>query len=49
MDILKMLAYLREERRQVEEAIMAIEWLAAGTRGKRRSRISNQKAPPHYS
>ena len=38
MDILKMLADLRAEREQVEEAIIAIERLAAGTRGERRGR-----------
>jgi len=37
MDVLKMLAVLREERAQIEEAIMAIEHLASG-RGKRRGR-----------
>lgn len=37
MDILKMLAELREERQQIEEAILAIERLASG-RGKRRGR-----------
>ena len=38
MDILKMLADLRAERQQIEEAIVAIERLAVGTRGKRRGR-----------
>jgi hypothetical protein len=38
MDILKMLGDLRAEREQIEQAIMAIERLAAGTRGKRRGR-----------
>jgi hypothetical protein len=38
MDILKMLAELHEDRRQIEEAIIAIERLVAGTRGKRRGR-----------
>jgi hypothetical protein len=38
MDILKMLADLRAEREQIEQAIMAIERLAVGTRGKRRGR-----------
>ena len=38
MDILKMLAELRAERQQIEEAILAIEHLAVGTRGKRRGR-----------
>jgi len=33
-----MLADLRAERQQVEEAIFAIERLAVGTRGKRRGR-----------
>jgi hypothetical protein len=37
MDVLKMLAELRVERAQIEEAIMAIEHLASG-RGKRRGR-----------
>lgn len=38
MDILKMLADLREEREQVGEAILVLERLAAGTQGKRRGR-----------
>jgi hypothetical protein len=38
MDILKMLADLRAERQQIEQAILAIERLARGTRGKRRGR-----------
>jgi hypothetical protein len=38
MDILKMLEELRTERRAVEEAILVMERLAAGTRGKRRGR-----------
>jgi hypothetical protein len=38
MDILKMLADLRAERQQVQEAIVAIERLATGTHGKRRGR-----------
>jgi hypothetical protein len=37
MDILKMLAELRDERTQIEEAIIAIERLARGL-GKRRGR-----------
>jgi hypothetical protein len=37
MDVLKMLADLQEERRQIEEAILAIEHLVSG-RGKRRGR-----------
>lgn len=37
MDILKMLADLRQERAEIEEAIIAIERLALG-RGKRRGR-----------
>lgn len=37
MDVLKMLAELREERQQVEEAIVTLERLATG-RGKRRGR-----------
>ena len=38
MDILKMLADLRAERQQIEEAIVVVERLAAGTRGKPRGR-----------
>jgi hypothetical protein len=38
MDILRMLADLRAEREQIEQAIITIERLAAGTRGKRRGR-----------
>jgi hypothetical protein len=38
MDILKMLAELRAERQGVEEAILIMERLAAGTRGRRRGR-----------
>ncbi len=37
MDVLKMLAELRQEREQVEEAIVTLERLARG-RGKRRGR-----------
>jgi DNA invertase Pin-like site-specific DNA recombinase len=37
MDIMKMLADLRQEREQIEEAIVTIERLARG-RGKRRGR-----------
>jgi hypothetical protein len=37
MDVLKMLADLRHEREQVEEAIVTLERLARG-RGKRRGR-----------
>lgn len=37
MDIMKMLAELRQEREQVEEAIMTLERVAQG-RGKRRGR-----------
>jgi hypothetical protein len=37
MDVLKMLAELRQERAQVEEAIVALERLALG-HGKRRRR-----------
>ena len=37
MDILKMLADLRHEREQIEEAILTLERLAKG-RGKRRGR-----------
>ena len=38
MDILKMLAELRAERDQIEQAIFVVERLAAGARGKRRGR-----------
>ena len=37
MDVLKMLTDLRQEREQIEEAIMTLERLARG-RGKRRGR-----------
>jgi hypothetical protein len=37
MDVLKMLAELRDERMQIEQTILAIEHLASG-RGKRRGR-----------
>ncbi len=37
MDITKMLAELRQEREQIEEAILSLERLARG-RGKRRGR-----------
>jgi hypothetical protein len=37
MDVLKMLAELREERARIEEAIIALERMARG-RGKRRGR-----------
>jgi hypothetical protein len=37
MDVLKMLADLRHEREQIEEAILTLERLAKG-RGKRRGR-----------
>jgi hypothetical protein len=37
MDVLKMLAELRQERAQIEEAIVALERLALG-HGKRRGR-----------
>ena len=37
MDVLKMLADLRQEREQIEEAIVTLERLARG-RGKRRGR-----------
>jgi hypothetical protein len=37
MDVLKMLADLRQERAQIEEAIITLERLASG-RGKRRGR-----------
>ncbi len=38
MDILKMLAELHAERQQIDQAILVVERLAAGTRGKRRGR-----------
>jgi hypothetical protein len=38
MDILKMLAELRAEQQQIDEAILAIERLATGVGGKRRGR-----------
>jgi hypothetical protein len=37
MDVIKMLADLRQEREQIEEAIMTLERLARG-RGRRRGR-----------
>jgi hypothetical protein len=37
MDVIKMLAELRQERQQIEEAIMTLERLARG-RGRRRGR-----------
>ncbi len=37
MDVMKMLADLRQEREQIEEAILTLERLARG-RGKRRGR-----------
>ena len=40
MDILKMLADLRAERQQIEEAILVMERLAAGTGGKRRGKAA---------
>jgi hypothetical protein len=38
MDIVKMLADLRAERQRLEEAVLVLERLAAGTGGKRRGR-----------
>jgi hypothetical protein len=38
MDILKMLASLRAERQQIEDAISTIERFSLGSRGKRRGR-----------
>jgi hypothetical protein len=38
MDILKMLAELRTERQHIEEAILVMELLAIGNRGRRRGR-----------
>ena len=42
MDILKMLAELREERQQIGEAIMTLERLAQG-HGKRRERRAESR------
>ena len=48
MDVLKMLADLRREREQIDEAIVTLERLAQG-RGKRRGRppswMKEMKAP----
>jgi hypothetical protein len=41
MDLLNMLAELRAERKEIDEAIRVTERLAAGTRGKRRGRPPN--------
>jgi hypothetical protein len=38
MDILKMLAELRAERKRIEQAILTFERVAAKTRGRRRGR-----------
>jgi hypothetical protein len=38
MDILKMMAELHAERERINQAILVVERLAAGTRGKRRGR-----------
>jgi hypothetical protein len=38
MDLLQMIAELRAERQQLDEAILVLERLAAGTCGKRRGR-----------
>lgn len=38
MDVLKMLAELRSERERIEEAILAVQRLAAASRGRRRGR-----------
>jgi hypothetical protein len=54
MEIAKMLAELRRERQQVEEAIMTLEWLARGrgrplawlTQIKRRGRLPGSKNKP---
>jgi hypothetical protein len=51
MEILKMLADLRAEREHIEQAMLAVERLAAGIRGKRRGRppkvdICRQGASP---
>jgi hypothetical protein len=45
MDVNKMLAALRAERDQLDEAILAFERLAAG-RGKRRGRPPGSKNKP---
>ena len=49
MDVLKMLAELRTERQQIEEALIALERLAVSGRGKRRGRppkwMSSAKTP----
>lgn len=45
MDVTKMLAELRQEREQIEEAIMSLERLARG-RGKRRGRPPAWMASP---
>ena len=42
MDVMKMLADLRQERQQLEEAIITLERLARG-RGKRRGRPPGSK------
>jgi hypothetical protein len=38
MDLLQMIAELRAEQQQIDAAILVVERLAAGTRGKRRGR-----------
>jgi len=45
MDVLKMLADLREERAAVEEAIVVLERLASG-HGQRRGRPTGSKNKP---
>jgi hypothetical protein len=45
MDIAKMLAELREERQQVEEAILTLERVARG-RGRRRLQMYRKRAEP---
>jgi len=45
MDVSKILAELREERAQIEEAILSLERLAQG-RGKRRGRPPSWLADP---
>jgi hypothetical protein len=46
MDILKMLADLRQERAQIEEAITVLERLALGSGKKRRGRPRGSKNKP---
>jgi hypothetical protein len=48
MDVMKMLADLRQEREQIEEAIITLERLARG-RSKRRGRPPGSKNKPKES